>query len=68
MGESKKIASGPNKPVLPKKVGIVEVSYEVFHVVAKNMKAPMIQELLVLPAAKILVRKPVWRRGSGKIG
>ena len=39
-----------------KSSGIVHASYEVFLLIAKNMKAHTIVKNFVLPAAKILVR------------
>ena len=50
-----------------KMAGIVQASYEVALSVAQNMKAHTIAELLVLPAAKILVRNLIREKDVAKL-
>ena len=50
-----------------KMAGIVKASYEVSLLVAQNMKAHTIAELLVLPAAKILVRNLIGEKDVAKL-
>jgi len=50
-----------------KMAGIVKASYEVSLLVAQNMKAHIIAELLVLPAAKILVRNLIGEKDVAKL-
>jgi len=50
-----------------KMAGIVKASYEVALLVAQNMKAHTIAELLVLPAAKRLVRNLLGEKDVAKL-
>jgi len=50
-----------------KMAGIVNASHEVALLVAQNMKAHTIGELLVLPAAKILVRNLIGEKDVAKL-
>ena len=50
-----------------KSAGILHASYEVSLLIAKNMKAHIIAENLVLPAAKILVRNLIGENEAEKL-
>ena len=50
-----------------KKVGIVKASYEVYLLVAQNMKAHTIAETLVLPAAKTLAKNLIRDEAAAKL-
>ena len=50
-----------------KSAGILHASYKVFLLIAKNIKAHIIAENLVLPAAKILVRNLIGEKEAEKL-
>ena len=68
LGENAKIQRLDKSGVIyQKKKGVVKASYEVALLVAKSMKAHTIDECLVMPAAKILVKNVIGVEAAAKL-